>query len=135
MGAAWVTKTFWKYKLVVVNAWVDIPEEHELEVEAHAAMHHGKQRPKTPVKRMWGSIVGKAGKKDSVDIGPLPSGNSDVEGYDGETDEVKLTKYEKSEEKLHVQESRDDFALANNNPTNAQIQRSEQALLCQRSLC
>ena len=25
-GAAWVTKTYLKYKLVVVNAWVDIPE-------------------------------------------------------------------------------------------------------------
>lgn len=25
-GAAWVTKTYFKYKLVVVNAWVDIPE-------------------------------------------------------------------------------------------------------------
>ena len=25
-GAAWVTKTYLNYKLVVVNAWVDIPE-------------------------------------------------------------------------------------------------------------
>ena len=25
-GAAWVTKTYVRYKLVVVNAWVDIPE-------------------------------------------------------------------------------------------------------------
>ena len=25
-GAAWVTKTYLRYKLVVVNAWVDIPE-------------------------------------------------------------------------------------------------------------
>lgn len=25
-GAAWVTQTYLKYKLVVVNAWVDIPE-------------------------------------------------------------------------------------------------------------
>jgi len=25
-GAAWVTKTYMNYKLVVVNAWVDIPE-------------------------------------------------------------------------------------------------------------
>ena len=25
-GAAWVTKTYLKYKMVVVNAWVDIPE-------------------------------------------------------------------------------------------------------------
>lgn len=28
-GAAWVTKTYWKYKLVVVNAWVDIPEVND----------------------------------------------------------------------------------------------------------
>lgn len=67
-GAAWVTKTYLKYKLVVVNAWVDIPEEHELEANAHDYLHQShssaRSRSPSPVKTKWGSTV-KRGKERS----------------------------------------------------------------------
>lgn len=60
-GAAWVTKTYWKYKLVVVNAWVDIPEEHELEANAHDYLHQShsdiRSRSPSPQRATWGATI------------------------------------------------------------------------------
>ncbi|KAJ7339396.1 hypothetical protein OS493_005791 [Desmophyllum pertusum] len=60
-GAAWVTKTYLKYKMVVVNAWVDIPEEHEIEAHAHDYLHQtnsgARSRSPSPVKNKWGSTI------------------------------------------------------------------------------
>ena len=33
IGAAWVTRHYRKYKLVVVNAWVDVPDDEDDEVD------------------------------------------------------------------------------------------------------
>ncbi|KAL9988393.1 hypothetical protein ACROYT_G002831 [Oculina patagonica] len=67
-GAAWVTKTYMKYKLVVVNAWVDIPEEHELEASAHDYLHQtnsdGRSRSPSPVKTKWGSTIRRMAKPE-----------------------------------------------------------------------
>lgn len=60
-GAAWVTKTYRMYKLVVVNAWVDIPEEHEIDVHAHDRLHQlhstkGSRSP-SPQRTRWGETI------------------------------------------------------------------------------
>lgn len=70
-GAAWVTKTYVRYKLVVVNAWVDIPEEHELEASAHDYLHQtnsdGRSRSPSPsLKKKWGSTIKRLGQKEPV---------------------------------------------------------------------
>lgn len=68
-GAAWVTKTYLRYKLVVVNAWVDIPEEHELEASAHDFLHQtnsdGRSRSPSPsLKKKLGSTIKRLGQKE-----------------------------------------------------------------------
>lgn len=70
-GAAWVTKTYVRYKLVVVNAWVDIPEEHELEASAHDFLHQtnsdGRSKSPSPsLKKKWGSTIKRLGQKEPV---------------------------------------------------------------------
>lgn len=70
-GAAWVTKTYVRYKLVVVNAWVDIPEEHELEASAHDFLHQtnsdGRSKSLSPsLKKKWGSTIKRLGQKEPV---------------------------------------------------------------------
>ena len=94
MGAAWTTKTYHKFKLVVVNAWVDIPEDYEIEARAHEALHEEHQREKSanqrtssPAMRMWGSVInrkekGNAREKDSGQ-GNLREGERVLEAKNG----------------------------------------------------
>lgn len=95
MGAAWITKTYWQYKLVVVNAWVDIPDEHELEAQAHASLHQSHandKNPKAPGNGLWGSIVDKMSKKDS-DGQLTKTGNGNIEAKE----DIELTNVAKKE--------------------------------------
>jgi len=79
MGAAWITKTYWQYKLVVVNAWVDIPDEHELEAEAHAALHRSHsddKAAKAPGKQsMWSAVMKGVSDAGNTGDGKVKTGN------------------------------------------------------------
>lgn len=79
MGAAWITKTYWNYKLVVVNAWVDIPDEYEIEAQAHSYLHQSNAENKTKSvgRGMWGPLVDKVGKKDGKLNGKI-EGQEDI---------------------------------------------------------
>ena len=45
IGAAWVTRHYQRYKLVVVNAWVDVPDDDdEDDVDPDDVTHHSDGR-------------------------------------------------------------------------------------------
>lgn len=69
-----------------MNAWVDIPEEHEIEAQAHEEIHKAhaneKGRSPSPARRMWSSMINK--KDREKDRGAPPEmGAAKVHDSDG----------------------------------------------------
>ena len=46
MAAAWVTRRYQRYKLVVVNAWVDVPDDED--AEAHEEVENDAEVVRRP---------------------------------------------------------------------------------------
>ena len=81
-----------RYKLVVVNAWVDIPEEHELEAQAHEEVHKAHANDKdcapspSPARRMWSSMIN---RKDREKDRPASAGARSLGDRESDDDDTK----------------------------------------------
>lgn len=104
-GAAWVTQTYLKYKLVVVNAWVDIPEEHELEASAHDYLHevnsNGRTRSPSPVKNIWSSIRRTAKTEKDQNSSAKAGDAAGVNNQDFKEDDSKRTAMKETKKSSH----------------------------------